>query len=548
MNRFLKRVITTVIALTLVPVLTTEEVVSQIYSDRAHGSKGSERIIGGEEVETNAKGAWTAVLLLDGDFYCGGSMVAPENLGSTKSVNWVRGKENPRWVITAAHCLYDRSGQRVSPDRLQVLTGSLDRFNEFGKGKNNGEVKGEKLKVLHVMEHEGFDRKTLTNDIALLYIEQTKNPKMSSRRRHSIGLPEREEISWAYAPYTQMHVQGWGATQNSSSNRYLFEVRVPMVDLDTCSENYNLRGRQLTPGMVCAGYSRGQYDSCSGDSGGPLVYRPRENPRPQNTLLTGVVSWGIGCALPDLAGVYASTTFYRSWLDQAFRVCKKTLEASDCTRRAVGRSLVMENRSAPNMITGVLHLNPEGCEKEDLCRLGEPLRFVQANGTAWQSDAWSSNEVQSGTTDGASIPNWAQPIIGKPFDRSYLKAAILHDHYCYRENHVRNWRSTHRMFRDALLASGLSRFKANVMYYAVMLGGPRWSKLVPGEQCGPQCVKTVGRAGKGKAGDWQDDLYALPAFAEAVKRFHDPENDLIHDDAALIAQAESDRIRLLARK
>ena len=44
------------------------------------------------------------------------------------------------------------------------------------------------------------------------------------------------------------------------------------------------------------------------------------------------------------------------------------------------------------------------------------------------------------------------------------------------------------MFYEAMLALQASGLKAKVMYAAVYLGGPRWTHLVPGESCGPQCL------------------------------------------------------------
>jgi Protein of unknown function (DUF1353) len=41
-------------------------------------------------------------------------------------------------------------------------------------------------------------------------------------------------------------------------------------------------------------------------------------------------------------------------------------------------------------------------------------------------------------------------VIGKPFDPSYLPAAVIHDNYCSRK--VRSFLATHRVFYDMLRA------------------------------------------------------------------------------------------------
>ncbi|GFY25708.1 serine protease filzig [Trichonephila clavipes] len=63
--------------------------------------------------------------------------------------------------------------------------------------------------------------------------------------------------------------------------------------------------------FVCAGYSNGGQDSCEGDSGGPLMVQ-REDKR---WVLVGTVSHGIGCADPNLPGVYMRMSSYRPWID-----------------------------------------------------------------------------------------------------------------------------------------------------------------------------------------------------------------------------------------
>jgi secreted trypsin-like serine protease len=460
---------------------------------RAIDSRGPERIINGEVV-TEAHGPWAAAILKDGGFYCGGSLVAPIVVGSTVK-KWERGQANPRWVVTAAHCLYDNVDPRgpLTADRLTVRTGTLNRENDKWE-----------LKVIGIIEHPDYNRITLENDIALLLLEEPSIP-LEATQRASIGLPDDAELSWINAPYLQLYAMGWGATEISvSGSSRLMQVRVPRVAYDHCRANYRAVGSDLADGMICAGYAGGEFDSCQGDSGGPLVYRPHYggfDVHPMELLqkarLVGVVSWGIGCARRGFPGIYSSITYFQSWMEQAVVLCEKN-HKRDCTRRARGSTPRTEftafdaTRSFVPMISGQVRLYPAGCKQNRNCRLAEPIRFQQTRDVAWESDAWPGpSGPQSGTTDGASIPGWAQPFVGGPWDESYLKAAILHDHYCYKENNVRSWQDTHRMFYDAMIASGVPAAKANIMYFAVRTFGPRWAypNKIPFEYCGKGCIK-----------------------------------------------------------
>lgn len=54
-----------------------------------------------------------------------------------------------------------------------------------------------------------------------------------------------------------------------------------------------------------------------GDSGGPLVLHDTVKSGDMNhqiIWLVGVVSFGIGCAQPDIGGGYASVSFYSDWI------------------------------------------------------------------------------------------------------------------------------------------------------------------------------------------------------------------------------------------
>ncbi|MEP3226070.1 MAG: DUF1353 domain-containing protein [Parasphingorhabdus sp.] len=75
--------------------------------------------------------------------------------------------------------------------------------------------------------------------------------------------------------------------------------------------------------------------------------------------------------------------------------------------------------------------------------------------------------------NGASIPKFAWPLIGSPFVGRYRKASVIHDWYC--DIRTRHWKTTHRMFYEAMRCSKVSAAKARIMYAAVYYAGPRWN-------------------------------------------------------------------------
>jgi hypothetical protein len=97
--------------------------------------------------------------------------------------------------------------------------------------------------------------------------------------------------------------------------------------------------------------------------------------------------------------------------------------------------------------------------------LTAPFSFVDPNGYVWKVPAGFK-------TDGASIPRVLQPITGGRWTRDYVRAAVVHDYY------IRKWykfpSAVHRVFYDALLASGTNQARAKQMYAAVDTFGPVW--------------------------------------------------------------------------
>jgi len=232
-------------------------------------ARGGGRIVGGEDAEP---GEFPHQIMLTrgvgGSLMCGGSLVAANK------------------VVTAAHCC---DGQSAS--YLGVEVGS---HNLYEVDPDQTSIAVEKVTI-----HENYDSYTTTNDICLLTL--AKDAELSSDVINTIELPEDME---EYEAGTECFVTGWGATtEGGSLGQVLQKVTVPVVSDADCRKAY---GERIADSMICAGFDKGGKDSCQGDSGGPFMC---------GNQLSGIVSWGRGCAEPGYPGVYTQTSHFVSWVN-----------------------------------------------------------------------------------------------------------------------------------------------------------------------------------------------------------------------------------------
>ncbi|XP_048015240.1 tryptase-like [Megalobrama amblycephala] len=85
---------------------------------------------------------------------------------------------------------------------------------------------------------------------------------------------------------------------------HLQETTVRVMDQSTCAKRCTLA---FNSNMICAGSSSGSHGE--GDSGGPVVNRLCSL-----WVQSGVKSTILGCALPDLLGVYTRVSEYQQWI------------------------------------------------------------------------------------------------------------------------------------------------------------------------------------------------------------------------------------------
>ena len=235
----------------------------------------SPRIVGGTIAGADDNPFQVALLWADeaDDFialFCGGTLI------------------NENFVVTAAHC-----SDFVTEDQVQVLTGT-----------NRLDGTGDRRDVASITIHKKWNSETFDNDVAVWELSSS-----------ATDLPLASLATEDGTDGAVLLTTGWGLlSEGGLRPTDLQRVEVPLVDRENCNDDNSYRGA-ITGNMICAGLDEGGKDSCQGDSGGPLT---RGN---ENSILTGITSWGLGCAQKDLFGVYTrvSASGIRNFIQETIR-------------------------------------------------------------------------------------------------------------------------------------------------------------------------------------------------------------------------------------
>ncbi|XDV32502.1 hypothetical protein PO909_003297 [Leuciscus waleckii] len=242
------------------------------------------RIIGGVEA-TLGRWPWQVSLYYSNRHICGGSIITHQ------------------WIVTAAHCVHNYRLPQVSSWVVYagIITSNSAKLAEY-----------QGFAVERIIYNKNYNHRTHDNDIALVKL---RTPLNFSDTIRPVCLPQYDHD---LPGGTQCWISGWGYTQPDDVHipEVLKEAPVPLISTKKCNSSCMYNG-EITPRMLCAGYTEGKVDACQGDSGGPLVCQDENVWR-----LVGVVSWGTGCAEPNHPGVYTKVAEFLGWIYEIIEVSK----------------------------------------------------------------------------------------------------------------------------------------------------------------------------------------------------------------------------------
>ncbi|XP_074600072.1 melanization protease 1-like [Brevipalpus obovatus] len=251
------------------------------------------RVFYGKEASYR-KYPWLTYLEVDkngGTSMCGGSLI------------------DSRRILTAAHCVFNRTQHRVPAEDLYAYLGiqSVEDAEVSIKGARISHYEVNP----HYPQYNGYD-------IALLVL---KKPVKFTKYISPICIPAFESDETLL--HKKLTVVGWGIShlerdENDPNNTIPMTSTVPMeakvdfISKEDCAEMHHRQGESFSASVdasreICAYNFKTHADACGGDSGGPLMYKNRFDNR---WYLAGVVSRGPDC--PNHSGFPGIYTKLRS--------------------------------------------------------------------------------------------------------------------------------------------------------------------------------------------------------------------------------------------
>ncbi|KAJ8004048.1 hypothetical protein DPEC_G00154750 [Dallia pectoralis] len=242
--------------------------------------RANTRIVNGEECPPG-ECPWQAFLVNHDDRgFCGGTIL------------------NNDFILTAAHCMNQTRS-------FYVVLGEFDTEVQEGREAVH--------QVANVFIHRAYIPTTYHNDIAIIKL---KEPIKFTKYILPACMPEPTFAENVLMRQADGLVSGFGRVgENKQTSSLLLRLSVPYIPRATCLQSSS---HKISNRMFCAGYDKEKKDACQGDSGGPHVTRYKDT-----WFVTGVVSWGEGCAREGKYGIYTQVSKYIDWIQTIMRKFKR---------------------------------------------------------------------------------------------------------------------------------------------------------------------------------------------------------------------------------
>uniref|UniRef100_A0A8C5WH70 Peptidase S1 domain-containing protein n=1 Tax=Leptobrachium leishanense TaxID=445787 RepID=A0A8C5WH70_9ANUR len=228
---------------------------------------------------------WHVSLSFLGKPLCGGSLISDS------------------WIITAGHC-FDGKLTKKDPKSWTIHLG----FTRLG-GKL--ETSTLAMTVSRIVVHEKYTHFLRGMDVALV---ELSHPVELTDFVSPVCLPEKTHRFHLHRTCFSTGLQAVPDVGSTDSVMTLHKVPLTLIGWRTCNCIYNSYKKPelanpTRPGMLCATESDEKKGPCLGDSGGPMVCN-----EDGVWFLAGVISFTLGCYLPNSPTVITAASFYQDWI------------------------------------------------------------------------------------------------------------------------------------------------------------------------------------------------------------------------------------------
>lgn len=225
-----------------------------------------------------------------------------------------------KWILSAAHCFSKPLIEDyLKKDRINVVAGSHKVLSRDPINSNHS--------IARVFYHANFDTSVpIGFDIALV---ELREPLKLSQKRKKTGFGEQSgpfmnaiclPLKGHETKFNESaRIAGWGLSNENDETSMPSKLLVTDILInktESCAKDYVKALKSEKPkkqlerynDFLCASYKKAR-DACQSDSGGPLMQFADSK-----AVVTGIVSYGIGCATKGTPGIYTRTSAFLNWL------------------------------------------------------------------------------------------------------------------------------------------------------------------------------------------------------------------------------------------